>query len=97
MITTSVKLGTTATTKSRNEHFPVMSFDQLTFRDSLRDIESCLKVKNKKKYHSDILKPMTRNTLAKANEHRNWRIYAEFGHAMIAEASRSLQISPPNS
>jgi hypothetical protein len=54
------------------EHFLVMSFAQLTYRDSLRDIESCLQVMSKKLYHSGIKKPVARNTLAKANERRNW-------------------------
>ena len=56
------------------EHFLVMSFAQLTYRDSLRDIESCLQAMSKKLYHSGIKNPVDRNILAKANERRIWRI-----------------------
>jgi transposase len=68
------------------EHFLVMSFAQLTYRESLRDIESCLHAVSKKLYHSGIKKPVARNTLAKANERRNWRIYADFAQVLAKEA-----------
>lgn len=67
------------------EHFLVMSFALLTYRDSLRDIESCLQAMSKKLYRSGIKKPVARNTLAKTNERRNWRIYADFAQVLIAE------------
>lgn len=68
------------------EHFLVMSFAQLTYRESLRDIEICLQVMAKKLYHSGIKKPVPRNTLAKANERRNWRIYADYAQVLMSEA-----------
>jgi len=73
---------------SCKEHFLVMSFAQLTYRDSLRDIESCLQAMSKKLYHSGIKKPVARNTLAKANERRNWRIYAYFAQVLIAQTRK---------
>jgi transposase len=73
---------------SCKEHFLVMSFAQLTYRDSLRDIESCLQAMSKKLYHSGIKKPVARNTLAKANERRNWRIYADFAQVLIAQTRK---------
>ena len=63
-----------------------MSFAQLTYRESLRDIESCLNAVSKKLYRSGIKKPVARNTLAKANERRNWRMYADFAQVLAKEA-----------
>jgi len=60
------------------EHFNVMGFAQLTYRESLRDIESCLTAFSSKLYHSGIKQPVSRSTLAQANENRDWRIYADF-------------------
>ena len=60
------------------EHFLVMSFAQLTGRESLRDIENCLTAFSGKLYHSGFSNPVSRSTLADANEKRNWRIYADF-------------------
>ena len=71
------------------EHFFVMSFVQLTYQDSLREIESCLRAMSKKLYHSVIKKLVARNTLAKANERRNWRNYVNFAQVMIAAISSS--------
>ncbi len=68
------------------EHFLVMSFAQLTGRESLRDIENCLKAFSGKLYHSGISKPIPRSTLADANEKRNWRIYADFAQILIKQA-----------
>jgi hypothetical protein len=70
------------------EYFLVMSFAQLTYRDSLRDIESCLQAMSKKLYHSGIKKTVARNKLATANERRNWRMYADFVQVLIAEAGK---------
>lgn len=68
------------------EHFYVMGFAQLTYRESLRDIESCLTAFSSKLYHSGIKQPVSRSTLAEANENRDWRIYADFAQVLIREA-----------
>ena len=68
------------------EHFLVMSFAQLTGRESLRDIENCLSAFSGKLYHSGISKPVSRSTLADANEKRDWRIYADFAQILIMQA-----------
>ena len=65
------------------DHFYVMSFAQLTQRDSLRDIENCLNAVSNKLYHCGIRHAVPRNTLAKANELRNWRIYADFAGVLV--------------
>ena len=70
------------------EHFYVMGFAQLTYRESLRDIESCLTAFSSKLYHSGIKQPVSRSTLAEANENRDWRIYADFAQVLIREARR---------
>jgi hypothetical protein len=66
-----------------------MAFAQLTFRESLRDIESCLRSMQSKLYHMGIRSPMSRNNLSNANNTRNWRIYADFAQLLIHKA-RSL-------
>jgi hypothetical protein len=68
------------------EHFYVMGFAQLTYRESLRDIESCLTAFSNKLYHSGIKQPVPKSTLAEANESRDWRIYADFAQVLIKEA-----------
>lgn len=68
------------------EHFYVMGFAQLTYRESLRDIESCLTAFSNKLYHSGIKQPTSRSTLAEANENRDWRIYADFAQVLIRQA-----------
>ncbi len=60
-----------------------MAFAQLTYRESLRDIEACLRSQSTKLYHMGIRGGMSRTTLAKANEQRDWRIYADFAQALI--------------
>ena len=65
------------------DQFLCMAFAQLTFRESLRDIEACLRAHQDKLYHMGIRGGMSRNTLANANQRRDWRIYAEFAQAMI--------------
>ena len=65
------------------DQFLCMVFAQLTYRESLRDIEACLRVHKDKLYHLGIRGGMSRNTLANANQRRDWRIYAEFAQAMI--------------
>lgn len=73
------------------EQFLVMSFAQLTYRESLRDIEACLGAVKNKLYHSGIRSNVCRSTLADANESRDWRIYADFAKILIAQA-RSLYV-----
>ena len=65
-----------------------MAFAQLTYRESLRDIEACLRAQRAKLYHMGIRGTVSRNTLANANEKRDWRIYADFAQALIAIARR---------
>jgi hypothetical protein len=73
---------------SCREQFLVMAFAQLTFRESLRDIEACLSAVPERLYHLGLRHPVSRSTLADANEKRNWRIYADFAQHLIAEARR---------
>jgi len=63
-----------------------MAFAQLTYRESLRDIEACLRAVGKKLYHMGVRGRVARNTLAHANETRDWRIYADFAQVLIAQA-----------
>jgi hypothetical protein len=65
-----------------------MAFAQLTYRESLRDIECCLRAMQEKLYHMGIKGKVSRNTLAKANETRDWRIYSDFAQTLIHEARR---------
>jgi transposase len=65
-----------------------MAFAQLTYRESLRDIECCLRAMREKLYHMGIRGKVSRNTLAKANETRDWRIYSDFAQVLIDEARR---------
>lgn len=68
------------------DQFFCMAFAQITYRESLRDIEVCLRSQNKKLYHMGIRGEISRSTLADANENRDWRIYAELAHSLIATA-----------
>lgn len=63
-----------------------MAFAQLTYRESLRDIEVCLRAQRGKLYHSGLAGPVKRSTLADANESRDWRIYADFAQSLIQTA-----------
>lgn len=63
-----------------------MAFAQLTYRESLRDVEACLRAQSGKLYHMGIRAKVSRSTLADANERRDWRIYADFAQAMIRTA-----------
>ena len=65
------------------DQFLCMAFAQLSYRDSLRDIESCLRAMQNKLYHIGIRGPVSRSTLAYANENRDWRIYADFAQCLI--------------
>lgn len=66
--------------------FLSMAFAQLTYRESLRDIEACLRSMQKKLYHAGIRGKVSRSTLAEANEKRDWRIYSDFCHVLIDRA-----------
>jgi uncharacterized protein DUF4372/DDE family transposase len=70
------------------EHFRTLAFAQLTYRESLRDIEACLSAQSAKLYHMGIRSPIKRSTLADANEGRDWRIYAEFAQRLITQARK---------
>ena len=70
------------------EQFLCMAFAQLTYRESLRDIQACLRAANKKLYHMGIRSKVSRNTLAHANQIRDWRIYADFAQTLICEARK---------
>jgi len=79
-------------TLSCAEQFRVMAFAQLTYRESLRDIEVSLSAQAAKLYHMGFREPIRRSTLADANESRDWRIYADFAARLIAQA-RALYAS----
>jgi hypothetical protein len=65
------------------DQFLTMAFAQLTYRESLRDIEVCLAAQRHKLYHSGFSGPIKRSTLADANEKRDWRIYRDFAQSLI--------------
>jgi hypothetical protein len=75
-------------TLSCTEQYRCMAFAQLTYRESLRDIEACLKAQSAKLYHMGFRKPVSRSTLADANERRDWRIYADFAQRLITQARK---------
>jgi hypothetical protein len=68
------------------DQFLCMAFAQLTYRESLRDIEACLRAQQSKLYHMGIRGRVSRNTLANANSARDWRIYSDFAHLLIKQA-----------
>lgn len=68
------------------DQYLCMAFAQLTYRESLRDIQACLRSANQKLYHMGIRGKVSRNTLAHANQVRDWRIYADFAHVLIGRA-----------
>ena len=74
------------------EQFRAMAFAQLTYRESLRDIEACLLAQAAKLYHMGFREPVARSTLADANESRDWRIWESFAGRLIAQA-RELYLS----
>ena len=75
-------------TLSCAEHYRAMAFAQLTYRENLRDIETCLSVQTSKLYSMGFRDPVRRSTLADANEARDWRIYAELAQRLIGQARR---------
>lgn len=76
------------------EQFLCLAFAQLTYRESLRDIEACLRAQSEKLYHMGIRSRISRSTLADANEVRDWRIYAAFAQRLITMA-RKLYLNEP--
>ena len=76
------------------DQFLCMAFAQLTYRDSLRDIETCLRAMSSNLYHAGFRGAISRSTLADANERRDWRIYSDFAHVLIAHA-RELYANEP--
>jgi hypothetical protein len=70
------------------DQFLCMAFAQLTYRESLRDIETCLRSRQNKLYHMGIRGKISRSTLADANENRDWRIYADFAQVLIHHARK---------
>src|ERR1035437_4175392 len=71
-----------------------MAFAQLTYRESLRDIEACLRALGDKRYHMGFRGKVARSTLADANESRDWRIFADFAHVLI-DIARPLYAADP--
>jgi len=71
-----------------SDQFLCMAFAQLTYRDSLRDIECCLRAMKDKLYHMGIRGKISRSTLADANEKRDWRIYRDFAQILIGHARK---------
>jgi hypothetical protein len=74
------------------DHYFCMAFAQLTYRESLRDIESCLRAQKSKLYHMGIRSTVSRNTLANANKVRDWRIYADLAYYLI-QTARKLYVN----
>lgn len=70
------------------DQYLCMAFAQLTYRESLRDIEACLRAQKNKLYHMGIRSNISRNTLANANKVRDWRIYADLAYSLIQTARR---------
>ncbi len=73
---------------SCQDQYRCMAFAQLTYRESLRDIEACLNAQSSKLYHMGIRSRVARSILAEANEKRDWRIYADFAQSLIQIARR---------
>ena len=70
------------------DQYLCMAFAQLTYRESLRDIEACLRAQQAKLYHMGIRSKVSRSTLSDADESRDWRIYADFAYSLIHTARR---------
>src|ERR1700746_89977 len=76
------------------DQYLCMAFAQLTYRESLRDIEACLRAQSAKLYQLGIRSQISRNTLANANATRDWRLYADFAQRLIATARRLYANEP---
>ena len=79
---------------SCRDQFLTLAFAQLTFRESLRDIETCLNALGRKRYHAGFRSDVSRSTLSDANRVHDWRIYRDFAHVLIDQA-RSLYANEP--
>lgn len=79
---------------SCRDQFLCLSFAQLTFRESLRDIETCLRAMDTKLYHAGFRARISRSTLADANRRHDWRIYADFAQVLIRRARRLYAAEP---
>src|SRR5688500_954512 len=79
---------------SCRDQFLCMAFAQLTFRESLRDIETCLRSVQSKLYHAGFRSRISRSTLGDANRRRDWRIYFDLAQVLIARA-RALYVHEP--
>lgn len=77
------------------DHFLCMVFAQLTYRESLRDIEVCLRSQGKKLYHMGIRGSVSRSTLAHANAKRDWRIFADYAKVLISYARELHRADEP--
>ena len=76
------------------DQYLCLAFAQLTWRESLRDIEACLRAQSSKLYHLGFRSTIARNTLANANAVRDWRIYAEFAQHLMGIARRIYADDP---
>ena len=76
------------------DHFAAMVFAQLTYREGLRDIEACLQSRSHRAYHMGIRGQVTRTNLAYANEHRDWRVFAEIAAVLMRRARRLYADTP---
>ena len=76
------------------DQFLSLAFAQMTYRESLRDIETCLRAHRSQLYHMGFRGGISRNTLANANQQRDWRIYADFARVLIAQARALYQHEP---
>src|SRR5437868_12516607 len=76
------------------DQYLTMAFAQLTYRESLRDIEACLRSLQGKLYHLGFRGQVSRSTLADANENRDWRSFADFAHRRITTARRRYGREP---
>ena len=76
------------------DHFAAMVFAQLTYRESLRDIETCLRARSARSYHLGIRGRVTRTSLAYANEHRDWRVFADVAMVLMRRGRRLYADTP---
>jgi hypothetical protein len=76
------------------DHFIALAFAQMTFRESLRDIEACLSIQPNLAYHLGLRARVTRSTLARANEERDWHLFAALAHKLIDRARRLYRDEP---
>ena len=76
------------------DQYLCMAFAQITYRESLRDIETCLRSQKQKLYHMGIRGNVSRSTIADANEQRDWRIYADLAYYLITKARRLYRNEP---